>query len=856
MSVNSTADDTGPPGAVLDQDTAEQAAAVHRRLRLSRAGSGLDHLAGLAVRLLGVTAAEVVLVTDVATVAASAGLPADAAGSLGEVAQLIAAQAAESAAPLVVPDARVDARTSALDQVSAGRLGAYLGVPLVTGRGVVGTLAAFNNSPRSWSDTDVSILEQLAASVVAELELAALATEFERSRARWQLAIEAAGIGSFDWDLVTGRLSWDDTCLAMFDYDRETFHESIADFRARLHADDLPHVNRAIADAIASVGTYEAEFRVMLPTGRVRWIQARGRALGGNRGAIRLLGAVADITAVREGQARVVRVLESIPAAFISLDRDGRVTYANSEAARVLDVPRQRLLGSDLGQHFPATRTGDLEASLLAAREHGQASVPEAYYPAPLDAWYEIRVWADDEGLSLYFHDVTERRAAQAYVDRVSARAVLLAEVTATVTGTLDPQEVAARLARLVVPELADWCLVSLVEGDGDPQVETRVRDVGSWHADPALRALVAQYAANRLPVAIEASLLGRVLRIGEPVVVRQGATQAVSRLLGAGTAHDLLVRLAPDAIAVVPIRSHGRMLGLITLFAAAESRRFTDEDIATARDAAARAALALDNARLYAQQRDLAEGLQRSLLTPPPQPDHLQLAVRYLSAAEAAQVGGDWYDAFQVADGATALVIGDVMGHDTAAAAAMGHVRGVLRGIAHSVREPPAAVLSALDRAMLELKVNSLATAVFAKVEVRSGAGRVLRWSNAGHPPPVLVRPDGTATLLVRQPDLLLGFDATAVRHDHEVDLPVGATVLFFTDGMIERRGVSLDDGLEWLRSTAATVAGLPLERLCDVLLDDIAGRLDDDIALLALRAHPEHPMWASGDDVREARR
>ena len=168
------------------------------------------------------------------------------------------------------------------------------------------------------------------------------------------------------------------------------------------------------------------------------------------------------------------------------------------------------------------------------------------------------------------------------------------------------------------------------------------------------------------------------------------------------------------------------------------------------------RVALALDNSRLYEQQRRLAEELQRSMLTEPPQPDHAEIVVRYLPAVQAAEVGGDWYDAFLSPDGATTLVVGDVTGHDRIAAAVMGQLRNMLRGIVHALDAPPACTLTTLDRALRDLGMTTLVTALLARVEQRAeeaAAGvRTLRWSNAGHLPPLLLRADGAAQLLERK--------------------------------------------------------------------------------------------------------
>src|SRR5919199_3793225 len=178
-----------------------------------------------------------------------------------------------------------------------------------------------------------------------------------------------------------------------------------------------------------------------------------------------------------------------------------------------------------------------------------------------------------------------------------------------------------------------------------------------------------------------------------------------------------------------------------------------SEMDMAIAVEVARRGALALDNARLYGRQLKVAETLQHSLLTPPPQPDHLQLAVRYRPAAAYQQVGGDWYDAFNQPDGATLLVIGDVVGHNVDAAAAMGQIRSILRGIAYDRPDSPARTLSRVDRVLTGLGVGSLATALVARVEQspdQEAAGlRTLRWSSAGHLPPLLVRPDATVETL-----------------------------------------------------------------------------------------------------------
>ncbi|MGY2067140.1 PP2C family protein-serine/threonine phosphatase [Blastococcus sp. SYSU DS0619] len=233
-------------------------------------------------------------------------------------------------------------------------------------------------------------------------------------------------------------------------------------------------------------------------------------------------------------------------------------------------------------------------------------------------------------------------------------------------------------------------------------------------------------------------------------------------------------------------------------------------------------------------------ESLQRALLGSAPRVPGLETAARYLPGAQEAQVGGDWYDAFPLADGSTMLVIGDVAGHDAPAAATMAQTRGMLRALARSGHTSPAGALTALDDVLSGLSLETLVTVAVATVDVRglSADAVPLRWSNAGHPPPLLVRADGSAEVLERTPDRLLGAIPSGVpRSDHDLVLHRGDTLLLYTDGLVERRGMTLDDGTAWLVRSLQQLGREPLDRMCDGLLGALGTRGDDDIALLAVR-------------------
>jgi PAS domain S-box-containing protein len=826
--------------------------------------AAVDRLAELAARLLGAPTAQVSLLSDVQTVAGGSGLPPGAVGSTSPLAESLCAVTAAQSAPLVVVDATIDDRVSELAPVTSGQVGAYLGVPLTTGEGhTVGALCVFGPDSRAWSDHDVSLLNQLAASVIAEMELAALAAEFGAGQLIWDLAMDSAGIGTWDYNLETGALSWDERLLDLFGYDTLSFDGTIEAFQSRLHPDDRARVQNAMQSAIETCGDYSAEYRIVLPGGDTRWVAARGRAIAGSSGkAIRLLGAAYDATAQRDGDARVARVLESMPAAFYAVDRDWCFSYVNGEAERLLGQPRDALLGRSIWELFPEARGSDFERYFRQAVESQEPVSFEAHYPEPLDGWYELRAWPTVDGLSVYFIEVTSRHVARQEAERAAMRSELIANVTAELTETLDPEEGVARLAQLVVPTLADWCLVTLVTEDDHPDWRRRLRDIGWWHADPERRPMVEEYAQLRIPALQDTSLVADALRSKSPAMQSTGATERLGDMLVGGRPLELLRELAPTSVAVLPMLARGRTIGLMTLFHGEGRPSLTDEDLQTLREVASRAGLALDNARLYAHHREVAEALQTSLLTAPPQPDHVEIAVRYVPAAEAAQVGGDWYDAFLQSDGSTVLVIGDVVGHDTAAAAAMGQVRGLLRGIASYSGEGPAAILRGVDSVMRTLQVDTTATAVVARLEqtaeeLDAGVTRLV-WSNAGHPPPMLMTADGPVTMLTAETaDLLLGIRPDTRRLQTERELDCGATLLLYTDGLVERRDQPIDEGLALLQETLTTLAAesLPLEQLCDqIVARMLPVSADDDVALVAVRLHPHdrpRPAEAGPEDV-----
>lgn len=857
---------TGPGGQVFtraESGRPSRGAAARRLAAAAQDSRTLDRLAALAARLLGASSGHIALLSDVQTVVGAVGASEDAVGRSSPVEESLCTLPVDADAAVVLPDATQDARAEQFEVVRSGRVGAYLGVPLRVDGEPVGALCVYDEEPRAWTTDDAQLLEELVAPVVAELQLSALTQEYESERLVWQLAVDAAGVGAFDWDLVTGELRWDSRLLDLFGLDRTTFGGTIEAFTAALHPDDRDRVAHALTEAIDGIGPYAAEYRVVLPDGGIRWVAARGRALAGSDGrAARVLGAAYDTTAVQDGEARVARVLEAMPTAFFHLDPQWRFTYLNQRGRELLGPVGTDLVGGVVWELFPDAVGSEFEAHYRRAVDTGEPVEFEAWYPPPLDRTYDVRAWPTPDGLSVYFIDVTERREAQRREARAAERQRVLTGLSEELTRTLDARQAAVQLAATVVGTWADWCLVTLADHPvpdlhGRTRVPTPWRrglaDIAGDHADPALRAVVDRYRRLRLDSLTDSSFLARALTAREQVVITEGASAAIDQVLTPGEAQDLWRRLAPSAAVILPLRGRGRTVGALSVFRSPGRATFTDEEVADLVDAAARAGLALDNARLYSEQRDLAEALQRSLLTAPPEPDRLHVAVRYTPSSESAQVGGDWYDAFLQPGGATTVVIGDVIGHDTAAAAAMGQLRGLLRGIAVAFDESPATVLSRVDAAMRTLMIETTATAVVARFEQtdddrRDGVTR-FRWSNAGHPPPLVATPRRGAPSEVdvaaltaddASYELLLGLDPAAERTDSVAELTCGATVLLYTDGLVERRGQLLGDGIDRLREVFAELvaADLTLDELCDELLRRmLPAAPEDDVALVAVR-------------------
>jgi serine phosphatase RsbU (regulator of sigma subunit) len=337
--------------------------------------------------------------------------------------------------------------------------------------------------------------------------------------------------------------------------------------------------------------------------------------------------------------------------------------------------------------------------------------------------------------------------------------------------------------------------------------------------------------------------VLGHLIRHPEPL--RLDDIPAHPASAGFPPGHPRMRTLLGVAISV-----RGEIYGDLYLSERMDGRPFDahDENIVVA--LAGAAGVAIENARLFDQVRHSAEQFQRLLLPQLPDLRPFTGAAVYRPASFPNRLGGDWYDAILLPDGACAAVIGDVVGHDVHAAAAMAATRNMLRALLYDRRTPPSSVLAQLDRTLNAITDNPVTTACLARIEP-DGPGWKLHWSTAGHLPPLLVTPGGLATYLHADPGLPLGVDTDQPRPDHTRPLSGSCTVVLHTDGLIEHPQHPIDVSLNSLAALARDYAGLPLDDFVRTLVDHHPSDGHDDMAILAVRT-PAAPVGESSPPNR----
>ena len=533
---------------------------------------------------------------------------------------------------------------------------------------------------------------------------------------------------------------------------------------------------------------------------------------------------------LRESEERFRTAFEDAPIGMGLSSLEGRWLEVNSALCDLVGRSPVQLLEQPLWElAHPADRQKERDAWRRLLRDQPRLDQSEKRFMRHdgkvVHALVNVSLTMDGHGAPMGYLwqlvDVTEQRRAEAErAARAEAEAVAvtigkLQQVTEAALEHLEPAE----LMGLVVERIreafrADIARILLIEHGREDELA-----VGA----------AAGFGSARKPATVPiGDVLSQVVGEGRPVIL--------DGLRGGAGLDPMLEAAGPRALMASPLTVKGRMAGVVEIGTRKE-RRFTPEEESLLVLMADRAGLAIEHARAYEREVDTVEMLQRSLLPEKlPVLPGMTLAARYEPGGAGVNVGGDWYDAIPLDDGRVGLAMGDVVGHGLEAASLMGQLRHAARAYALEGHSPPA-VLDRLDRLVRSLPGAQMATLQYLVVDSDL---RTVRFASAGHVPPLVVSPDGEARFLAGAPNPPLGVFDSAGHEELTAKLEQGSTIVLYTDGLVEQRGVSIDAGLEALRRAARDPAD-PVE-LCDHLVDSMLSihPAHDDIAVLALQALP----------------
>jgi serine/threonine-protein kinase RsbW len=562
-------------------------------------------------------------------------------------------------------------------------------------------------------------------------------------------------------------------------------------------------------------------------------------------------------------------LFEFMPPGILYCAADGSVLGANPAVRQILGLPDADLTSWPLpaAQHsvhedgtpfrpeeLPGRRalsTGQLVSDVLMGVPHGQTGERRWVLATAIpDA-------RDDQGrpqrVYLLFTDLTEQRKVESAL-RESTRAerdrtellareraaldearsagerlTFLMRAGALVAAVGDRDELLDQVTQLVVPSLADYCLVFLPTADG------KLRVSALTHADPALTRKLR--ALRNHPVPTAGPLMSqRAYTTGTTQLARDVAAELSSWATVDQDATDIVASVRPVSAVATPLLVGQRPLGVMVMARGDGRPRFASADAEVMEEIARRLAVGLAHADTFAREHTIAETLQRSILPDTlPRIGGLDLAVRYLPGTQEADVGGDWYDAFPLQGGEIALVTGDVAGHGIGSASVMGQVRSMLR--AYAIDDPhPGSVLRRTNAALARLLPETLASAVYAVLDLSTGD---LSYANAGHPPPIVVAGAGQAEYLDDTAGTMLGASADTTFTTGRRRLSPGTGLLCYTDGLIEDRQRDISKGLALLAGTLRLSAPVSAEHMCATVEASLLGAAQraDDVCLLAAR-------------------
>ncbi|MFE3993787.1 SpoIIE family protein phosphatase [Streptomyces goshikiensis] len=537
-------------------------------------------------------------------------------------------------------------------------------------------------------------------------------------------------------------------------------------------------------------------------------------------------------------------LFETCPIGLVMLDEELRYVHLNQVLADMDGVPLADHLGRRMQDIMITSDGGEYQRMLRAVAEEGRPVVSTLVglrTPGHPDrdqvrsvSFFPLTGAGDTRrGVGGLLVDVTDREQAILEATAARQRLALLDRASARIGTTLDVRVTARELVEAAMPDFCDAAVVELVQWMAEPEVfdpalplVTRRIAAGTTLGDAAVELVSGLDTVTYPPD----SSIHEMLRTGRPLCVPVNE-DFVSRTV----VHDQRARLLRDSglagIVLAPLVARGTVQG-VTMFGRSAARpAFADEDLSLAGELASRAALCLDNARLYSRVQDIALTLQRALLpSAPAAGPYVDIAHRYLPGSHATEVGGDWYDAINLPGDRVALVVGDVMGHGVPAAAAMGRLRITAETLARHTGEP-GALLEELDACAQEAGIE-WATCLYVRYDPYTGRATI---ANAGHPPLLVRHADGTVETVGDMLGVPLGVGGVPFLTT-EAELPEGATLALYTDGLIETRGQDIDAGLEALRAQLrGNVDSLEeaADRILGNLLPDTA--TDDTVLVLA---------------------
>ncbi|TLS40473.1 PAS domain S-box protein [Streptomyces montanus] len=665
---------------------------------------------------------------------------------------------------------------------------------------------------------------------------------------RLRQALKEVSVGSWDWNIRTGDLIWDDAALDLYGTRRDDFTGKVENWMRIVHPDDLAPTLAAAQRAIRDHSVFEAEYRVRRLDGTYGWTQARGRATYDEQGEPqRMIGVGWESNESRSARDALSRALRHMSDGFLAVDDEWRITFANLEAERALGLSEEELFGRVLWDLPSARQVPGLEIRCRKAASEGK---PAGFDVHTSDGGhrYHLRMVPGPDGHTLYFADVTERRRLEeerrATERAASERSDRIAELTAALAKASTSQDVVDAVARRVLPPFAAaGLLVQVIEGD-------RLCNVGAvGYSDDFLDLVNGRSQTACSPA-------WNVITSDTPVFLsspREYAEYAPDHA-------DLPARADKQAWAFLPLTASDHTFG-VCVVAFDQPRRLTDEERILLTTITALVAQALERARLYDSEHTRSRELQRSLLPRGlPELPACRAAARYLPAGQGMDVGGDWYDIIPLSSGQVALVVGDVMGHGLPEAATMGRLRTAVHTLA-DLELPPDEIMSHLNHIVGGMGEESYVTCLYALYDSTTQVCSIAR---AGHPPPALVHPDGTVHFPELAPDPPLGaaeppFDTV------ELTVPEGSLLVLYTDGLVESAKRDIDEGMAELARLLRTAhddgTGADLEHLCDTLTGGLLPaehQAADDAALLVARLHAltgdRVASWPLAEDPRAA--